>query len=126
MNTEAASPPAIDMTAITQLAEGGELGEQFIVEIIDVFLGDLSKRVHVIGTQTSNRDFAGIKATAHAIKGSCGHFGAMRLIDLLLTIEELAGRAETDGLQNAIDSMVAETVRVRAALELFRARNARP
>ena len=45
---------------------------------------------------------------------------------LLRAIEELAGRAKTDVLQNAIDSMVAERVRVRLALELFRATNVHP
>ena len=53
MSTETASVPAIDMRAITQLAEGDEMGDQFVAEIIDVFLADLSERVHTIGLQMS-------------------------------------------------------------------------
>ena len=80
MSIETASVPAIDMRAITQLAESDELGEQFVAEIIGVFLTDLTERVHAIGLQMSHDDRAGIAATAHAVKGSCGHFGAVRSI----------------------------------------------
>jgi len=121
MKIEAAAVPAIDMRTIMQLAEGDEVGEQFIAEVIEVFLGDLSERVREIGLQMTCKNYAGIKATAHAIKGSCGHFGAVRLIELSSEAEERAERGKGDGLQTAIDSMLAETERVRTALEAFRA-----
>ncbi|MGA7873577.1 MAG: Hpt domain-containing protein [Candidatus Binatus sp.] len=114
------------MRAITQLAEGDDLGEQFIAEIIDVFLADLSERARKIGAQMSSNDRAGIATTAHAIRGSCSHFGAVRLMELSGEIEDLIRWGETDGLQAAIDSMVAETERVRAALEAFRSSHAPP
>jgi HPt (histidine-containing phosphotransfer) domain-containing protein len=126
MSLEAASVPAIDMQTILQLAEGDEMGAQFVAEIIAVFLADLSKRVIAIGLQMSTSDYAGVKATAHAIKGSCGHFGASRLMELPYDIEDRVMRKQTDNLQAAIDSMVAETERVRAALEVFRTINAPP
>ena len=125
-NIEPASVPAIDMSAITQLAENDELGEQFVADIIDVFLADLSERVRTIGLQMSRDDRAGIAATAHAVKGSCGHFGALRLMELSREIEDRVRHEQTDGLQAAIDSMVAETERVRAALEAYRSNRARP
>jgi len=123
VSIETASVPAIDMRAITQLAEGDELGEQFVVEIIDVFLADLSKRVRAIGLQMSHDDRAGIAATAHAVKGSCGHFGAMRLMELSREIEGRLRHEQTDGLRILIDSMVAEAQRVRAALEAYRSKH---
>ncbi len=113
------------MRAITQLAESDELGEQFVAEVIDVFLADLSERVRAIGLQMSHDDRAGIAATAHAVKGSCGHFGAVRLMELLHEIEGRVRHEQTDGLQTAIDSMVAETERVRAALEAYRSNRMR-
>jgi HPt (histidine-containing phosphotransfer) domain-containing protein len=125
-NIETASAPAIDMRAITQLAENDELGEQFVADIIDVFLADLSECVRTIGLQMSHGDRAGIAATAHAIKGSCGHFGAVRLMELSREIEDRVRHGQTDSLQTAIDSMVAETERVRAALEAYRSDRVRP
>ncbi len=119
VSIETASLPAIDMRSIIQLAEGDELGEQFVGEIIGVFLGDLSERVRKIGLQMTQGDHPGIAATAHAIKGSCGHFGAASLLELSSQVEACARRGPTDGLQAAIDSMIAETERVRAALEAY-------
>ena len=124
MSNEAASEAVIDMRSITQLAENDDLGDQFVTEIIDVFLGDLGKRVDAIGLLMSQGDGAGIAASAHAIKGSCGHFGAARLMELSREVENLGRRGQTDGLQDAIDAMVAETQRVRTALEAYRSSHA--
>jgi HPt (histidine-containing phosphotransfer) domain-containing protein len=124
VSIETASVSAIDMRSIRQLAEGDEQGEQFVTEIIGVFLGDLSERVGKIGLQMTQGDHAGIAATAHAIKGSGGHFGAASLLELSSQVEARARREPTDGLQAAIDSMIAETERVRAALEAYLADHA--
>jgi HPt (histidine-containing phosphotransfer) domain-containing protein len=125
MTTETAGMPTIDMRSISQLAED-EMGDQFIAEIIDVFLADLSERVRTIGLQMSQNDRAGVAATAHAIKGSCGHFGAARLMELSRNLEERARREPTDDIQSAIDPMIAEAERVREALEAYKAEHARP
>jgi len=119
MNTDTASIPAIDMRAIRQLADNDDSGDQFIAEIIKVFLTDLDERVHRSRLQMSNSDRAGVAATAHAIKGSCGHFGAANLVELSRDLEDRARREPTGDLQIALASMIAETVRVRAALEAF-------
>jgi HPt (histidine-containing phosphotransfer) domain-containing protein len=121
VSIETVGVPAIDMSAIRQLANNDDLGDQFVAEIIEVFLSDLTERVRTIGLQMSQNDRAGIASTAHAIKGSCGHFGALQLMELSRALEAQARSDQTDGLETAIDSMVAETERVRAALEAFRA-----
>jgi HPt (histidine-containing phosphotransfer) domain-containing protein len=119
VSTEATNVPAIDMRAITQLAEIDESGDQFVAEIIKVFLADLGERVRAIGLQMRQNDLVGIAATAHAIKGGCGHFGASHLVELSQELEDRTKRDPTGDLQPAIDSMVAETERVRAALEAY-------
>jgi HPt (histidine-containing phosphotransfer) domain-containing protein len=124
VNEQKISCPTIDMRSITQLAEGEELGDAFVAELIFVFLNDLSERVRTISLQLSSGDYAGIKGTAHAIKGSCSHFGAKRLMELSADVEERAKRQQTDTLNSAVDSMVVEASRVRAALEAFWAENA--
>lgn len=122
VSIEAAKVPAIDMRGITQLAEGEEPGGRFVTEIIGVFLADLSERVHTIGVQINQKELARVAATAHAIKGSCGHFGALPLMELCREIEARARRGQIDGLQKKIDSVIAETERVRAALEAYQSR----
>jgi HPt (histidine-containing phosphotransfer) domain-containing protein len=124
MSTGSQGVPTIDMRSISQLAEGDEMGDEFIAEIIDVFLADLSERVRTIGLQMSQNDRAGVAATAHAIKGSCGHFGAANLLELSRILEERARREPTGDIQPAIDLMIAEAERVREALEAFRREHA--
>jgi HPt (histidine-containing phosphotransfer) domain-containing protein len=124
VSIETTSVPAIDMSAIMQLADDDDTGDQFVAEIIKVFLDDLSERVLIIGMQMKQGDRAGIAATAHAIKGSCGHFGAVRLVELSRELEDRAKREPAGDLDVAIFAMVAETERVRTALEAFRSTNA--
>ncbi len=100
------------------------MGDQFIAEIIDVFLADLSERVLTIGLQIKQGDRAGVAATAHAIKGSCSHFGAARLVELSQQLEDQARREPPGDIEVAIFTMVAETERVRAALEAFQRNHA--
>lgn len=126
MGTETASVPPIDMRAISKLAESDDTGDQFIAEIIDVYLADMSERIGKISSQMAAGDPAGVAATAHAIKGSSGHFGAVRLIELSREVENQARRKQTDGLQTSIDSMIEEAERVRAALQAFRSTHAPP
>jgi len=116
---------AIDMRAISQLAEGDENGEQFVGEIIGVFLADLGERVRTIGLQLKQNDRAGVVATAHAIKGSCGHFGATRLMELCRDLEDEARREPARDIEIAVHTMVAETERVLAALEVYKSERAR-
>jgi HPt (histidine-containing phosphotransfer) domain-containing protein len=125
MSTETAGMATIDMRSISQLAEDDENGDQFVAEIIDVFLADLSERVRTVGLQMSGNDRAGVAATAHAIKGSCGHFGATCLMELCRDLEDRARRESGGDLEIAVFTMVAETERVLAALEAYRSEHAR-
>jgi HPt (histidine-containing phosphotransfer) domain-containing protein len=111
---------AIDMRAICEFADSDESGEDFIGNIIAVFLADMGERVRVAGAQVGAHDNAGLAATAHAIKGSCGHFGAVHLMQLCGAIEEQFRKGKTDGITAAVTSMIAETERVRAALKAYR------
>jgi HPt (histidine-containing phosphotransfer) domain-containing protein len=120
MNNEPTDAPTIDMQSITQLAEGDGLGQKFVAEIIDLFLADLGERVSKISVQMNLGDYDPIAPMAHAIKGSCGHFRAMRLMDLASELEDKVRTKHTKGLQAASDAMVAQAERVRAALEAYK------
>jgi HPt (histidine-containing phosphotransfer) domain-containing protein len=61
-------------------------------------------------------------ATAHSIKGSCGHFGARYLMELCGDIEARAQRGQTRGLDVTVNSMIAESERVRDALQIYRSK----
>jgi len=117
--SEAPSVSAIDMRPICEFADSDDSGEEFISNIIGVFLDDMGERVRVAGVQMGSHDNAGLAATAHAIKGSSGHFGAVHLMQLCGAIEEQFRKGKTDGINAAVNSMIAETERVRAALKAY-------
>ncbi|HYL57245.1 MAG TPA: response regulator, partial [Candidatus Acidoferrales bacterium] len=112
--------PATDTAALARLAEIAPPGSNFMAEIIDAFLGDLTKRLGAVEQQMSVRDTAGIAATGHSLKGSCSHFGARRLMQLCVELEDIARSGKTDGLRAAVDSVVAESERVRTELQEHR------
>jgi len=118
--------PVIDMTAITKVAEADEPGSNFLVDIIEVFLSDLAKRIGSIKLALQRSDDALMGATAHSIKGSCGHFGARYLMELCGDVEARAQRGETRGLDVTVNSLIAESERVRAALQIYRHKPAPP
>jgi CheY-like chemotaxis protein len=112
--------PAIDKAALARLAEIAPPGSNFMIEIIEAFLGDMTERVAAIEGQVGMRDMAGIAATGHTLKGSCSHFGARRLMQLCVELEGVARSGNSEGLQAAVDWMVAETERVRSELQEYR------
>jgi HPt (histidine-containing phosphotransfer) domain-containing protein len=117
---DSAGIPTIDMSAIVKMGDEGNEGIEFVVNLISIFLQDMSQRVVKIGNQATAKDTVGIAASAHAIKGSCSHFGALPLMALCGKLESQARRGEIDGIELLIESMVAETERVRTALEAYR------
>ena len=117
---EAPTAPVIDMRAISEFAASDEFGEEFLTNIIAVFLADMSERVRAAGVQMRDDDNRGLAATAHALKGSSGHFGAARLIQLCAAIEDRIRSKQTAEIHAAVHSMIAEAERVRLALTAFR------
>lgn len=115
----ASETPAINMSGLARMGEEGEPGNAFITQITAVFLKDMDERVATIGAQLEAKDTAGIRATAHALRGSCSHFGATRLMDLCAEIESRARRSPAEELEPLIRSMLVETERVRFAIEVY-------
>jgi HPt (histidine-containing phosphotransfer) domain-containing protein len=111
------------MRALSRVAENCP-GEEFITNIIEVFLADMSERVSAAGLLMSQDDGAGLAATAHALKGGCGHFGAVLLMQLCGAIEDQVRKQQPDGIHAAVNSMIAEAQRVRDALIAFRSKQA--
>ncbi len=122
----AAAPMAVDPEALTNLEAADEDGGDFVRRLIGVFLSDLDARIAAMRTGVAEDDPAAVAQAAHAIKGSCGHFGATPLAALCRELEATArsnSDAQARGLVAAVER---ESSRVRAALESWNSRSARP
>jgi len=109
-------PDPIDMAAIDTLRSMDAGDEGFVAKIIDLFLGDLADRIKALRAAVGKRDGDALKRIAHALKGSCGHFGAARLAMLCRKLEEIAAEQPVGDASGALDELIAESDRVGSAL----------
>ena len=91
--------------------------EGFFVKIIELFLGDLSERVEAMKLAAQMRDGDALKRIAHALKGSCGHFGANHLSALCRKTEQIGMQQPVGDASETILALAVEAGRVRVALE---------
>jgi HPt (histidine-containing phosphotransfer) domain-containing protein len=91
--------------------------EGFMAKIIELFLADLSERIKAMKAAAETRDGDALKRVAHALKGSCGHFGATRLAALCRKMEQVGMQQPVGNASETLLELVAEAGRVRIALE---------
>src|SRR5262249_9800156 len=106
-------PEPIDAGAIETLRSMDAGDEGFVAKIIDLFLGDLEERIEALREAVSKRDGDALKRLAHALKGSCGHFGAARLAALCRKLEQIAAEQPVGDASEALQELIAEADRVR-------------
>lgn len=102
----------LDLSRLEELA--AEAGSPTIaIELTKIFLDDISRRVESLTDVASARDQNACLSIAHAIKGACGNFGALRMASLAEDIErrgKAAAHAEVPAL----------VVELRAELDVVR------
>lgn len=97
-----------------------EYGEEFLVELIDVYLGDTPVRLAQLRQALEGGDTETVTREAHTLKSSSANVGAMTLAAVARQVE-LAGRNnETGSLAAEIGRMSAVFARVKAILEALR------
>ncbi len=113
--------PAVDAAALRSLAQSADEDEDFLGELIRVYLRDLDTRIAAMKSGLETADAERIAQAAHAIAGSSGHFGAKALIAQCREIENSARHGFGFELASAVSVAVSESARVRRALEDFTA-----
>jgi CheY-like chemotaxis protein/nitrogen-specific signal transduction histidine kinase/HPt (histidine-containing phosphotransfer) domain-containing protein len=61
-----------------------------VTELIDLFLGDVSRRIPILKKAAADKDARTIKEQAHSLKGGSGNIGACRIAEISKMIEEKA------------------------------------
>jgi HPt (histidine-containing phosphotransfer) domain-containing protein len=113
--------PAV-LDALVALSPGDN--GAFVRELIDIFLQDSRPRLEEIENSLTQGDTTTASRAAHAIKGSCGNFGATRLHASSLTMEKTAERGDLEaarallpGLREDYEATLRELEKVRARLQ---------
>ncbi|HTE05091.1 MAG TPA: Hpt domain-containing protein [Planctomycetota bacterium] len=112
--------PALDPAALDELRACDDDGS-LIAELIDLYLKDTPRRLALLREAHDAGDAAGVSREAHALKGSCGQFGATTLTECCRELEHLGRRGTLEGAEPMLARIATEFVRVKSAMELLRA-----
>jgi len=109
---------SLEAGAVEDLRELG--GEEFLVEVIDTFLGDAPALISTLKASHERGDAEELRRTAHSLKSNGQTFGAKQFADLFRELEERAKQGELDGASEFVDRIDHEYVALENALAALR------
>ncbi|MEM1416800.1 MAG: Hpt domain-containing protein [Myxococcota bacterium] len=109
----------MDLSELEMLIEA--LGEEDVVGLLEIFLGDSMTQLEVIRGHLASGDHHQLTRAAHTLKGSSLNMGARELADACAQLEKSADVAEAQTLLAAVEAE-AEKVREIFGGELARLR----
>ena len=118
---DAAVDDVLDLRLIERLhafREQGDVGA--IVKLIDTFLQDINTRRDAITEAYGSRDRERVRREAHALKGSAGFFGAVRLSKVCAELMAPATGGELPPAREALQRLDDELLHVTRKLEAWR------
>jgi HPt (histidine-containing phosphotransfer) domain-containing protein len=116
MNLE--NTPAINEEVLNELKDlVMDDGPEFLIELLGDFVTDAESGIHAMEQAALDGDAEVIEQTAHRMKSSSAHLGALGMADLCETLQRLGRSGAVDGSQDLVASLGAEFQRVRASLD---------
>jgi HPt (histidine-containing phosphotransfer) domain-containing protein len=95
--------------------------DEFMIELIDLYLQDAPAQIKALGEAVSSHDKAAVSAAAHKLKGSCGNIGAEGLAALCQQIENSGRASRMSELPELFDQVGREFAEVNQALHKVKA-----
>jgi len=105
----------LDPSRIEDLAR--EAGAAVALELAEIFLEDVGRRVVSLQGVLRASDKEGCLALAHSIKGACGNFGAVRMATLAEALERLVRNDSMTLAEHVGEELASELTVVRTLLE---------
>lgn len=97
-----------------------EYGEDFLMDLVDVYLADTPNRVAQMREAFSGGDAQTLIREAHTLKSSSANVGAMRLSALAKEMESAGRSGKLEGMANDVQQFEEEFVQVKVALEALK------
>lgn len=108
----------IDQSVLASLKELQEEGEPDIVEEVGgLFLNHAPEKIAAIEKAAAQKDAKALQVSAHSLKSSSAYVGAMRLSAIAKDLEMIGRSGAVDGAAEKVESLKAEYLRVKTALE---------
>lgn len=87
-----------------------------IIEIIDLYLDDVPRRMAAMRSAASEEDASSIRRQAHNIRGSSGNVGAMQMAAICDALEHVVPEDKFANISILLDSLEEELAPVRYLL----------
>jgi histidine phosphotransfer protein HptB len=100
MNQQPESP--VNLEQLNQISEGDT---EFEIEVLQVYVEDISQRLNKIRDEIVSNDWSQIMGEAHHLKGSSSNVGAFQIQILALQLEELNHSQDSEKALEIIDEM---------------------
>ncbi len=97
-------------------------GQEFVIEMIELFLEHAPQRVEAAGTGFAEGDMSTVYRAAHSLKSTAANLGARSLQDVAARLEERAAAKEVEGMASLLDELKRSYQRLRPELEMERDR----
>ena len=97
-----------------------EYGEDFLVDLIDVYLADTPNRIAQMRGAVGGGETDALIREAHTLKSSCANVGAMRLSALAKQMEFDWRSGDFAGMAGDVRRFEDEFIQVKAALEALK------
>jgi len=123
VQTPSAKPIAFDEEALRQRLDGDEA---LMAEVIRVFLEDLPERLTAIKDAIAQRNAEGLRAAAHALKGSAGNLSAGGLFEAARVLERIGAESRMDAAQAASRLLSVEATNIVDVLRSYTASDRPP
>ncbi|HYP89319.1 MAG TPA: response regulator [Polyangiaceae bacterium] len=107
----------VDLSRLEELAHDAGT-PQIVEELSIIFLDDVAKRIVALGLAARARDQRAYLNVIHAIKGSSGNFGAVRMAAIAEASERQAKHGDLSQGEEAARELALELESVRAVLDL--------
>ena len=112
--------PVLDTDVIMSLRELGGGHDDLLIELIDLFLMDVSERSQELVEATDAGDAHRVSEAAHALKSSSANLGALSLSMVCADVESHARNGNTDTCAPLVMQVGGMLAEVRAALTALR------
>jgi histidine phosphotransfer protein HptB len=94
--------------------------DEFLCELIDLYLSDAPQQVEALGQAVSSQDGTAVSAAAHKLKGSCGNIGADGLVALCQELEASGRASRLQEMPNLFQQVAREFEEVSEALHTIK------
>ncbi|MEX2526017.1 MAG: Hpt domain-containing protein [Gemmatimonadota bacterium] len=107
--------PALDAEALERLKEWG--GDGLVQKMASLFVENAPARLTQIRTAVETGVAEEAERGAHSLKSSAANLGAMRLRNVVATMEEQASKGDLDAVKDALALLETEYLAAMEALE---------